>query len=179
MQVAAALFEENGHDLREYSFPQGLDPGEWADTLWMFDIVYELDRQIDRMGRQPETGEMEALTHYIREKVRSMSAMDHYHARLSAHRTSVKSMNSMADLDLLLTPALGGAPVPVGTLDSRTAAFDYQRWVTQGYQFAPFSYLCNVTGQPAASLPIWLSKDAPFSWRGIRGRTMLCCKPLR
>ncbi len=161
VQVAAELFEENGHELREYSFPQGLDPGEWTDTLWMFDIVYELDRQINRTGRQPENGEMEALTHYIREKVRSMSAMDHYHARLNAHRASVKIMNSMIDLDLLLTPALGSDPVPVGRLDSRTAAFDYQRWVTQGYQFAPFSYICNVTGQPAASLPVWLSPAEP------------------
>ncbi len=159
VQVAAKLFEENGHDLREYSFPQGLDPGEWTDTLWMFDVVYELDRQIDLMGRQPEAEEMEAMTHYIREKVRSMSAMDHYHARLSAHRTSVKLMNSMAGLDLLLTPALGSDPVPVGTLDSRTAAFDYQHWAMQGYQFAPFSYICNITGQPAASLPIRLSEE--------------------
>ncbi len=161
VQVAAELFEENGHDLVEYSFPQGLDPGEWTDTLWMFDIVYELDRQIDRMGRQPQREEMEALTHYIREKVSSMSAMDHYHARLNAHRTSVRIMSSMADLDLLLTPALGTDPVPVGTLDSRTAAFDFERWTTQGYQFAPFSYICNVTGQPAASLPVWLAEEGP------------------
>ena len=31
----------------------------------------------------------------------------------------------------------------------------------QGFAFAPFAYICNITGQPAASLPIKLEKDRP------------------
>jgi amidase len=155
------ILDNNGHQLVDYRFPTDLDFGDWMDVLWMFDVIYELDRQIVLMGREPRPDELEAMTHYMRDCVNSMSAMDHYHARLSAHQNSIKIMNSMAGLDLLLTPSLGSDPVPVGSFDSRSDAFNYENWARQGYEFAPFSYICNITGQPAASLPVQLSQDEP------------------
>ncbi|MFT5221120.1 MAG: amidase [Planctomycetota bacterium] len=148
------ILSDHGHVLVEYEYPQELEFGEWMDTLWMFDVVYEMDRRIAELGRQPEADELEAMTRHIRELVASMSAMDHYHARLNAHQNSVRLMTSMADLDIVLTPALGSDPVAVGEFDSRTDAFDYKRWAEQGYDFAPFSYICNISGQPAASIPV-------------------------
>lgn len=65
-------------------------------------------------------------------------------------------MDSMHDLDLVLTPALGSNPIAVGALDSRTEDFDIHTWQSAGFAFAPFATVCNVTGQPAASLPIQL-----------------------
>ncbi|HAD35993.1 MAG TPA: hypothetical protein DCF72_03505 [Gammaproteobacteria bacterium] len=44
--------------------------------------------------------------------------------------------------------------MPIGSLDSRTEAFDYETWAADSGIFAPFSQVCNVTGQPAASLPV-------------------------
>jgi amidase len=161
VQSVSEILSEDGHQIVDYRFPQDLDFGSWMDTLWMFDVIYELEGQIALMGRDPEPDELEAMTHYMRECVDSMSAMDHYHARLSAHQNSVKMMHSLTGLDLLLTPALGSDPVAVGTFDSRTDAFDYEHWARQGYEFAPFSYICNITGQPAASLPVWLSEEGP------------------
>ena len=48
----------------------------------------------------------------------------------------------------------GCDPIPIGSLDSRTEAFDYETWAADSGIFAPFSQVCNVTGQPAASLPV-------------------------
>ncbi len=161
VQNVREVLAENGHEMVEYAFPPDLDLAGSMDALWMFDIVYELERQIALTGREPEAGELESITHYIRQRVNSMTAMDHYHARLCAHQNSVKIIHSMSGLDLLLTPALGSDPVPVGAFDSRTSAFDYPRWAMQGDRFAPFSAICNITGQPAASLPVPLAADQP------------------
>jgi amidase len=155
------LLAENGHEIVEYEYPDDLDFGSWIDVLWMFDLVDEMERRIAQVGRRPEPHELEALTHYILQRVDSCSAMEHYQARLNAHRNSVRMMKSMAGLDLILTPSTGSDPVPVGSLDSRTEAFDYDQWTAQGSAFAPFSYICNITGQPAASLPVPLADDEP------------------
>lgn len=159
VQKVRKLFAANDHELAEYSYPDDLDLGSWMDTLWMVDVAYEIDKRIAETGREPKYDEQEALTRFLRGHVKSMSAMDLYHARRRAHQTSVKLMNSMADLDLLLTPALGGDPIPVGSLDSRTEAFDYETWARDGYAFAPFSQVCNITGQPAASVPVQLAEN--------------------
>jgi len=150
----SSLLADQGHEIVEYEYPQDLDFGAWIDTLWMFDVVAELDSRISELGRQPEPNELEALTRYILKTVSSSTAMDHYRARLLAHRNSIKLMATMQDIDCVLTPALGCDPVPVGTFDSRTDAFNYDEWIELGNQFAPFSYVCNMTGQPAASVPV-------------------------
>jgi len=161
VKKAGELLAESGHEIVEYSYPHDLDFGNWVDILWMFDVVYEMERRIAQVGRIPEPNELEALTHYILERIHASSAMDHYQSRLKAHQNSVRMMNSMVDLDLLLTPSLGSDPVAVGSFDSRTEAFDYDRWSAQGAAFAPFAYICNITGQPAASLPVFLADDEP------------------
>jgi amidase len=153
----SAVLADMGHEIVEYGYPQDLGLGSWMEDLWMVDIVYEIDRRIAETGREPEDHELEALTRFLRERVAGLGAMDLYRARQGAHEASIKLMNSMADLDLVLTPALGSDPVPVGTLDSRTENFDFETWGETGHAFAPFAYICNVTGQPSASLPIQLN----------------------
>ncbi len=161
VKLASDVLSDAGHELIDYQFPQDLDLGEWMGTLWMFDVVFELNRRIAEIGREPEREDLGAMTWYIRDLISSMSAMDHYHARQNAHQNSVKLMNSMANLDLLLTPSLGSDPVGVGEFDSQSINFDYEKWSTQGDAFAPFATICNMTGQPSASLPIMLAEDKP------------------
>ncbi len=99
---------------------------------------------------------MDALTRYCREHIASLTAMDLCRARQGAHEASIKLMDSMIDLHMVLTPALGSDPIAVGELDSRTDAFTIEQWGEKGHAFAPFAYICNVTGQPSASLPVQL-----------------------
>lgn len=148
-----------GHALIEYEFPQNLGLGSWMESLWMLDVAFEIEQRITETGREPEDHELEALTRFLRQHVAGMSAMDYYRARQGAHEAGVMLMNSMHDLDLVLTPALAKDPVPVGSLDSRTGNFDFDTWDRDGHAFAPFAYPGNVTGQPAASLPIQLGEN--------------------
>lgn len=153
----SAVLADMGHEICTYCYPSDLGLGSWMEDLWMVDIVYEIDNRIAQIGREPEDHELEALTRFLRERVARLSAMDLYRARQGAHQASIKLMDSMRDLDLLLTPSLGSDPIPVGAMDSRTENFDFDVWGETGHAFAPFAYICNVTGQPAASLPIQLN----------------------
>ena len=153
----SAVLEDMGHTLIEYTYPANLDLGEWMEDLWMVDIVHEINNRIVETGREPEDHELEALTRFLRQRVAALSAMDLYRARQRAHETSTTLMRSMDGIDLLLTPALGSDPVPVGSMDSRTGNFSFKTWGEKGHAFAPFAYVCNITGQPAASLPVQLN----------------------
>ncbi|MEM7208902.1 MAG: amidase [Pseudomonadota bacterium] len=156
VEMAAALLVDAGHELIEYRYPTDLDIGDWLETLWMPDVVSEINQRVAELGREPRDYELESLTRFLRGLVANMGAIDLYHARRRAHCTSVTLMQSIADYDLLLTPALARDPIPLGALDSRTDAFDYEQWSADGYAFAPFSYVCNMTGQPAAAIPVFL-----------------------
>jgi amidase len=151
-----AALESMGHELVEYRHPDDLGLGSWMESLWMMDLVYEIENRIQELGREPEHREVDALTRYCREHVASLTAMDLYRARQGAHEASIKLMNSMSDLDMVLTPALGSDPIAVGELDSRTDAFTMEEWSEKGHAFAPFAYICNISGQPSASLPVEL-----------------------
>ena len=155
---ASAALQSMGHELVEYSHPDNLGLGNWMESLWMMDVVYEIENRIQELGREPELNEIDALTRYSREHVAGLTAMDLYRARQGAHDASIKLMNSMCDLDMVLTPALGSDPIAVGTLDSRTDNFIMEKWIEAGHAFAPFAYICNVTGQPSASLPVQLDE---------------------
>jgi len=156
VELVSAALEGMGHSLCEYTYPPDLGLGSWMESLWMVDIAYEIENRIAEIGREPEHHELEALTHYLREHVAGLSAMDLYRARQRAHQASIQVMNSMSELDLLLTPTLACDPIPVGSMDSRTDNFNFDTWGEKGHAFAPFAYICNVSGQPAASLPIQL-----------------------
>lgn len=158
VELVSKALSTMGHEVTEYAYPAELGLGEWIESLWMMDIVYEIEARIEETGREPGDDELDALTRYIRGHVASMSAMDLYRGRQQAHEGGVKLMHSMGDLDLVLTPSLGCDPIPVGSLDSRTENFDFTTWQTDGHHFAPFAYICNMTGQPSASLPVQLNK---------------------
>ena len=153
---ASAALQSMGHDLVEYCHPDDLGLGIWMESLWMMDVIYEIENRIQELGREPARHEVDALTRYCREHVASMTAMDLYRARQGAHEASIKLMDSMGDLHMVLTPALGSDPIAVGALDSRTDNFNMEKWSEAGHAFAPFAYICNITGQPSASLPVQL-----------------------
>ena len=155
--VCTAL-QSMGHKLVEYFHPEDLGLGNWMESLWMMDVVYEIENRVQELGREPERHELDALTRYSREHVAGLTAMDLYRVRQGAHDASIKLMGSMSHLDMLLTPALGSDPIAVGTLDSHTDKFNMKKWCEAGHAFAPFSYICNVTGQPSASLPVQLAE---------------------
>jgi amidase len=64
------------------------------------------------------------------------------------------------DYDIWLTPTLAEPPVPLGTFDPTPD--DPLQVLTRAAAFAPFTQICNVTGQPAMSVPLcWNDAGLP------------------
>ena len=42
-----------GHHVETYAYPPEAVIGPWAETLWLMDVVYELENRIDEVEREP------------------------------------------------------------------------------------------------------------------------------
>jgi amidase len=78
------------------------------------------------------------------------------HAMVSLRKLATRVLKLWEQYDLLLTPTLALLPVHIGWLFEET---EVTRQFFRAASFAPFSALFNITGQPAASLPLYWSES--------------------
>ena len=81
-----------------------------------------------------------------------------------------------ADYDVLITPALGERPLPIGECHGMGA--DPLADLARSGRFTPYTSLFNITGQPAISVPIGLGdrRAARPACRSSASRsTRKCC----
>jgi amidase len=157
---AGGLLETLGHRVVPGRFPEAASraaAGHGWSALWLMDIAYAIHERAVELGRPPAPGEIEAFPRHALATVEAMSALDYYAARRTAHQVTLAMAQEFAEFDIILTPTLGTLPPPVGTIDSHSAAFEFERWADAAYRFAPFSEIFNVTGQPAANVPLFQS----------------------
>ncbi|MEP6970978.1 MAG: amidase family protein [Betaproteobacteria bacterium] len=57
----------------------------------------------------------------------------------------------------MLTPTLAQTPRPIGAFDIRSG--DVDAWISKLAAYLPFTYPFNITGQPAASVPLYWDAD--------------------
>jgi len=62
------------------------------------------------------------------------------------------------DIDVWLTPTLAEPPLAIGTFES--TADDPLAGFYRSFDFVPFKPICNVTGQPAMSVPLYWNKES-------------------
>lgn len=157
---AVRLLESLGHEVVDSRFPatvaQAMSGDAWL-PLWFMDIAVAIRDRAAELGRAPRADEIEPLPRHILEYIDSLSATGYFEARRVAHRVALAMAQEFAGFDVILTPTTATPPPPIGSIDSHTTAFEFQRWALAAYGFAPFSEIFNVTGQPAASLPLFQS----------------------
>jgi amidase len=171
MHETADLLARLGHEVDEASPAL---PGK--DTLRLFTGAFgpaiALQQSYGELlaGRLPEEDEIEPLSRAISDLSRGMSAVEYLAcvAQLQALARGVVAF--FAEYDVLLTPALAERPLPIGELHGcgESPMEDFAR----SGRFTPFTALFNVTGQPAASIPVAMGED------GIPTSVQLVAKPL-
>jgi amidase/6-aminohexanoate-cyclic-dimer hydrolase len=117
-----------------------------------------LDARGRARGRPLTRDEVEPLTWAIAEMGRSFTATDYVRAVQVGHAAGRRLAAFFGRFDLALTPTMMDPPRPIGEI--RTSGTDVVAW---GRSLRiPFTPIYNVTGCPAASLPLhWTAEGLP------------------
>ncbi len=155
---AAALCADLGHEVVE-----GTPAVDWKAisqafaATWSAGCAWAIEDWARRTGRQPEPGLFEALTWALRERGAAISAPAYLLARQDMQRTARQIAAFFTEHDVWLTPVLAEPPVPLGSFESPPE--DPLRGIRRAARFAPFTHICNTTGQPAMSVPLLWNAD--------------------
>jgi len=160
VEDAARLCESLGHEVEEASpsyDAAALERG--FATVFGAHIMANISRATG--GALPSRELVEPLTYAIAERARGVSAAEFIVALHGLHRESRRIAAFFESRDLWLTPTLAQPPLPIGHFEIDSG--DVDRWIARLGAFIPFTYPFNITGQPAASVPLhWNAGGLPI-----------------
>lgn len=152
---AAALCESLGHDVEEAS-PQ-FDWEAFFDatvTCWTSNMVLWVDGAAELSGRVPCSETLEATTLACYRHGKDLLASELLNALAIMNDITRQVATFFRDFDVLLTPVTSAPALPLGTLNANESGVDAVTWSKKTFDFAPFTPVFNMTGQPAMSLPL-------------------------
>lgn len=145
-RAAAEVLAQAGHEVIESDLDLP-DPIVTMMTLWAgHESVSYLD-DLDEVAHLLDPG----YERLIRQG-RGLKAVDLAKAHEERAALRLLMLNEMSGFDLLLTPTMSGTAFPLG-LDAPAGPDGKE---ASGLSWTPFTYLFNLTGQPAISLPAGL-----------------------
>ena len=158
---AAELCADLGHEVLEAAPAlDGEMVNQWFTTLWSAGCASILEGVARSTGQAPKPDWVEPLTWGLYEMGQQLTAVDYLLAVGALQRIARLVARFFADYDVWLTPTLAEPPVPLGTFDS-TPENPLQGF-SRALEFVPFTPICNATGQPAMSVPLfWNADDLP------------------
>ena len=110
-------------------------------------------------GRQPSPQNLEHCNWKTYERGLTYSALDMEQADEWMNTVCRQVGPFFESYDVLLTPVMAAPPLPLGVLDSNDSLLDAEGFYRQLFAHAPFTALFNMTGQPAISLPLAMSRS--------------------
>ncbi len=155
---AAKLCADLGHDVEDIRCDMhGQQLAHYFAAAWSALAAWSIDSMAFATGRTPTPEQFEPLTWALAEKARRQSSSDYLLAVTMMQRLSRQIARLYLEYDVLLTPTLAQPPVPLGSF----AATPDNPWpaLFQAVEFMPFTPLCNMTGQPAMSVPLYWNSD--------------------
>ncbi|MBE9372940.1 amidase [Saccharopolyspora sp. HNM0983] len=149
-QRTAQLCAELGHEVFEAA-PEhdGSRTQRAAGTVMGANLAATIDERLERLGRALREDDVEAFTRVLYERAKATGAGE-LSAALSVLEDAERAMAAFfGEVDLWLTPT-AAAPAPdIGLLDPMSPEAMY----AHSAAFVAFTRICNVTGQPAMSVP--------------------------
>lgn len=158
----AALLEELGHDVAEDA--PALD---YEAIKPAFSLIVEshtaamLDQIADDIGRNVVREMVEPVTWGWAQGGWNASAADFARTKSIINATTRRFAEFLTRYDVVLTPTVGAPPPKLGYLDTVNLEFDeFHRRI---FDFLPFTWLHNLTGLPAMSVPLyWNDEGLPI-----------------
>ena len=158
---AAKLCSDLGHEIIE-SAP-AID-GELLVpmfmTLWSAGCTWTIDGAALAAKREVSPDQFEPGTWALYQMGKQQTGAAYLMALQWLQGASREVGRFMLDYDLWLTPTLGEPPVPLGSFDATPE--NPMAGMIRAAQFVPFTPICNITGQPAMSVPLfWNDEGLP------------------
>jgi amidase len=158
VEDAARLCSELGHEVEERALQVNVEElTPLFMTLWAVGQTWMADTLAALTGRTPTADDFEPLTWALIEMGRGVSASGYLNAVSGLQGVARDVARQMEDLDLWLTPTLAEPPLPLGTFESPPDNPLYG--IIRAADFVPFTPICNITGLPAASVPLYWNSD--------------------
>ncbi|MGH7385520.1 MAG: amidase [Candidatus Rokuibacteriota bacterium] len=162
VRQAALLLEGLGHEVAEGTPRIEAEPFFRAFTsVLAVGFTWGIDDWKRRTGREPTAELFEPFVWAFTGRGRQFTGPEYLTAVQGLQAASREIARFFVDHDVWLTPMLGEPPVPLGTFSYAGGdPFDLRRRMAA---FTPFTYVANVTGQPAMSVPtFWNADDLPL-----------------
>ena len=152
-EVTGRLLEELGHtvELASPAFDvEGLD--HHYNRLFAINVAANIRARARFIGKELDPAGFERITWAMIELADQIKAPDYVQTIARLHAIGREIAAFFETYDVLLTPTLAEPPVKLGVLDMM--GDDLDAYMRRLWQFTPFTYPFNVTGQPAMSLPL-------------------------
>jgi amidase len=158
---ATRLLQGLGHDVEEIDVPAPPEVVPVFETCWsVLSALSPAPAGTDDLLRP--------LTRWLQERGRAVSAPEFGLAVAQMRRVAAGILQRLSVYDAVLTPTLAQPPLPVGAIrDDADPARDFENQKA----FTPFTSAWNVTGMPAASLPLHVTPG------GLPVGVMLAARP--
>lgn len=159
VRATAVLLESLGHEVREVQVQIDAEAFEAANAdVWCASIAHPVASLEAETGRKADADVLEPATLACLDHGRRLSAVDHLKTETTLNRVSRQAARAFEDIDVLMTPVLAEPVAALGRF-LPTQVADVRSFVDSLFTYAPFTALFNVTGQPAISLPLHMSRD--------------------
>jgi amidase len=158
---AAVALESLGHEVQEitppWSRPELLD-----DFTNAFAPLVSLTTWFGGQltGREPSSELLEPLTWEMWKRSTSDNTLVHLTAQAKLEGLARAIVSFLHPYDIVITPTLASPPVKIGQINGLGP--DPWTHYERSAQFTPYTAICNVTGQPAISLPLYEGEGLPI-----------------
>ena len=157
MQAAAKLCEDLGHQVEQADPPIDRAALAAAGVVISANVAADLDFIADKRGRPIAEDEVEPVTWSSYQRGRQVSGSAYVNALHAAHNLGREVAAFFAGYDILLCSTLGMPAVPIGYLKGGDPP-DWEGYARRLFAFMPNTQPFNITGQPAASVPLAMSR---------------------
>ena len=158
---ATRLLENLGHDVEEIDVPMPPEAVPTFETCWSV---------LSTLSPVPDENErlLRPLTRWLRSRGNAVSGPEFGLAVGELRRVAAVALQRLAPYDAVLTPTLAQPPLRVGEIrDDGDPARDFANQKA----FTPYTSAWNLTGMPAASLPLHMTPE------GLPVGVMLAARP--
>lgn len=150
-----------GHTLEEASLDiDGQAATQAALSVMFASFAWEKKTKEQRYGKKAAPESFEPLTWAIIKAGEKYSAVDYMISVQTLHQISRQVQGRFEEYDLVLTPTMAALPARLGEFDA--APENPMLPLIKAANFIPFTSICNITGQPAMSVPLyWTGEGLP------------------